>query len=237
MLEFRNIRKSYGPKNNVLQNISFTVDDGEFIFITGESGSGKTTLLKMLVREIMPSQGQILYNGENICTMNDKNLQEYRRNLGISFQDCRLLPQKNVYENIAFVLRAVVTPPSVIETRIKNLLSTTELAGKEKLYPSQLSCGEKQMTALARAFANNPSIILADEPFANLDNDKGIEIMNILIRANNFKKTVIVATHRKEFIDYYKYRTIALKNGEIVSDTPRIQTSSIRDNAVNAKEW
>jgi cell division transport system ATP-binding protein len=218
MIYFNNVSKIY--KNNVkgLYHLNLSIQRGEFLFIVGSSGSGKTTLIKLLLREIDLSEGEIIVARQNISCIKNKMLPYYRRNIGVVFQDFRLLPNKTVYENVAFAMKIVQTSSKEIKKNVPVVLSMVGLDKKQKSYPHQLSGGEKQRAVLARAIVNKPPILIADEPTGNLDPNNSMEIMNLLNEINKRGTTLIVATHAKEYVDDMQKRVITLSNGELISD-------------------
>ena len=218
MIDFRNVKKSYPNGTNALDGVDLHVDDGEFVFIVGHSGAGKTTMMKLLLREEAVSSGSLVVSGYNLAKIKNRDIPYYRRELGVVFQDFRLFPTKTVYENVAFAMQVIGTPRSMIKRRVPAILTTVNLADKMTCFPDELSGGEKQRVALARALANNPKIIIADEPTGNIDPRMSIEIMNLLMKINKLGKTVIVVTHEKNLVDYYKQRVVMLEGGKIVED-------------------
>ena len=218
MIDFKNVKKVYSNGVLALDGVSFQVNDGEFLFIVGHSGAGKSTLMKLLLREETVTSGQIYVNDHELTRMPNRKVPHYRRELGVVFQDFRLLPNQTVYENVAFAMRAVGTPAKKIKKRVPAILSTVNLYEKFDSFPSELSGGEKQRVALARALANNPKIIIADEPTGNIDPQMSMDIMNLLIKINKLDKTVIVVTHDQKLVDYFQKRVITLVDGRIKDD-------------------
>ncbi len=218
MIEFRNVVKSYPTGTVALKGVNLHIDDGEFVFIVGHSGAGKTTLMKLLLCEEKPTSGNIVVGKYNLTTIPDRKIPYYRRQLGVVFQDFRLLQNKTVYENVAFAMQVVGTPAKMIKRRVPAILNTVNLADKHASFPSEISGGEQQRVALARALANNPSVIIADEPTGNIDPQMSLEIMNLLIKINKLGKTVIVVTHEQSLVDYYKQRVITIKDGVVAED-------------------
>lgn len=218
MIEFRNVKKHYPNGTVALDGVDLRVEDGEFVFIVGRSGAGKTTMMKLLLREEMASSGEIIVGDYNLSKLRNYKVPYYRRELGVVFQDFRLFKDKTVYENVAFAMQVVGTPTKLIKRRVPAILNTVNLPDKGKNYPSELSGGEQQRVALARALANNPKIIIADEPTGNIDPKMSIEIMNLLMKINKLGKTVIVVTHEKALVDYYKQRVVMLRDGKIIED-------------------
>ena len=204
MIELRNVKKEYSKGNAALNGVSVKIERGEFVFIVGDSGSGKSTLIRLIMKELNPTDGTIIVNGQNLNRMRHRNIAKYRRGLGVVFQDFRLLKDRNIYENIAFALR-------VTETLVG-------LAQKYKSFPKELSGGEQQRVAIARAIVNEPAILLADEPTGNLDPTNSWEIMSLLKEANERGTTVLVVTHNQEIVNEMNERVITMKQGVIVSD-------------------
>ncbi|MCY6371276.1 cell division ATP-binding protein FtsE [Clostridium ganghwense] len=221
MIEFKNTTKIY--ENNVfaLSNINLDIDRGEFVFLVGPSGAGKSTFIKLLFKEIEPTTGRVLVNGEDITKIKRKDVPYYRRKIGMVFQDFRLIPTLNVYENVAFAMRVVEGSRRDIKKRVPMVLSMVGLSKKYKCFPNELSGGEQQRVALARAIVNNPSVLIADEPTGNLDPDTSVEIMKILNDINHAGTTIIMATHDKGIVNSMKKRVIAIEKGVIVRDEQR----------------
>ena len=213
-----NASKAYTKGAPALNNVSLSIRSGEFVFIVGDSGSGKSTLIKLLLRELTASSGSVYVMGQELRKMPHRKVPQFRRNLGVVFQDFRLLKNRNVYENVAFAQRIVETPVKEIRRNVPAILATVGLAGKYKSQPSELSGGEQQRVALARALVNKPSILLADEPTGNLDPNNAWEIMKLLEEINASGTTVLVVTHNMEIVNAMRKRVITLKKGVIVSD-------------------
>ena len=218
MIDFKNVVKTYPNGTVALKGISLHIDDGEFVFIVGHSGAGKTTLTKLLLCEEKPTSGHLLVGDYDLARIPNYRIPHYRRELGVVFQDFRLLPNKTVYENVAFAMRVVGTPTGKIRRRVPAILNTVNLADKNNSFPDEISGGEQQRVALARALANNPNVIIADEPTGNIDPQMSLEIMNLLMKINKLGKTVIVVTHERELVNYYKQRVVMIKDGVIVED-------------------
>ena len=218
LIELHNITKIYPNNVTALKNISLSIEKGEFVFIIGSSGSRKSTLLKLLLKEIEPTEGEIIINDKNITHLKKKEIPFLRRKLGVVFQDFRLLPNKTVYENVAFAMQIVEATPKEIRRNVPMVLSMVGLAKKARCYPSQLSGGEQQRTALARAIVNNPPILICDEPTGNLDPLTSWEIMKLLKDINDRGTTVIIATHEKDIVDKMKKRVIEIKEGVLIRD-------------------
>ena len=213
-----NVSKLYSGGSPALNGITLSIGRGEFVFIVGDSGSGKSTLIKLLLRELTATGGSVYVMGEDLAKLKHRKVPMFRRNLGVVFQDFRLLSDRNVYENVAFAQRIVETPNSEIRRNVPSILATVGLAGKYKAKTSQLSGGEQQRVALARALINNPSILLADEPTGNLDPKNAWEIMKLLEEINESGTTVVVVTHNREIVNAMRKRVITMKKGVIVSD-------------------
>ena len=227
MIELRNVTKEYSKGNAALKyskgnaalnGVSVKIERGEFVFIVGDSGSGKSTLIRLIMKELNPTDGTIIVNGQNLNRMRHRNIAKYRRGLGVVFQDFRLLKDRNIYENIAFALRVTETPTRVIKKKVPAALSLVGLAQKYKSFPKELSGGEQQRVAIARALVNEPAILLCDEPTGNLDPTNSWEIMSILKEANERGTTVLVVTHNQEIVNEMNERVITMKQGVIVSD-------------------
>ena len=218
MIDLENVKKSYATGVQALNGITLHIDKGEFVFIVGDSGSGKSTLIKLLLKELDPTSGTIKVNGINLNRMKPRAIPKYRRKLGVVFQDFRLLKDRNVYENIAFAQRVIITPTKQIRKNVPKMLSLVGLAEKYKAYTKELSGGEQQRVALARALVNQPNILLADEPTGNLDPKNSKEIMKLLETINERGTTVVVVTHNQEIVDAMKKRVIAMHKGVIISD-------------------
>lgn len=218
MIELKNVTKEYSKGHAALNGVSVKIEKGEFVFIVGDSGSGKSTLIRLIMKELEPTEGTIIVNGQNLNRMKHRNIAKYRRGLGVVFQDFRLLNDRNVYENIAFALRVTETPSRVIKRKVPAALSLVGLAQKYKSNPKELSGGEQQRVAIARAIVNEPAILLADEPTGNLDPTNSWEIMSLLKEANDRGTTVLVVTHNQEIVNEMNERVITMKQGVIVSD-------------------
>lgn len=218
MIKLEHVSKSYSAGIPALNDISLNIEEGEFVFIVGNSGSGKSTLIKLLLKELEPTKGVITINNRNLNAIRRKQIPKYRRNVGVVFQDFRLLKDRNVYENVAFAQKVIGTPAKLIRSSVPTMLSMVGLAAKYKSYPKQLSGGEQQRVAIARALVNQPKILLADEPTGNLDNHNAWEIMKLLEEINQKGTTVVVVTHNLEIVKAMKKRVITMKKGVIISD-------------------
>lgn len=221
MIEFKSVSKVYEDTNTkALNNLDITIENGEFVFIVGASGAGKSTFLKLMMREEVPSSGSININGYNLNNMKKKDIPYFRRTLGIVFQDFRLIPTMNVYDNIAYAMRVIGAREGEIRKRVPYLLGLVGLSSKARSKPSQLSGGEQQRVALARSLANNASMIIADEPTGNIDPRMSYEIVDLLDHINSEGTTIIMVTHDYHLVKTFNHRVITIKNGEIESDYP-----------------
>lgn len=218
MIELENVTKTYSSGTPAVNGVSLSIEKGEFVFIVGSSGSGKSTLIKLLLKELEPTTGKIIVNNKNLGRMKRRQIPKFRRELGVVFQDFRLLKDRNVYENVAFAQRVIQIPTKTIKRQVPAMLSMVGLAEKYKNNPRELSGGEQQRVALARALVNKPSILLADEPTGNLDPKNSWEIMKLLEEANQRGTTVLVVTHNREIVDAMQKRVITMHKGVIVSD-------------------
>ena len=218
MIEFKNVSKVYDTGTEAVHNANFRIDKGEFVFLVGSSGSGKSTLIKLILKDEEPTRGNIIINGKDTTFLKPKKVPFLRRSMGVVFQDFRLLPDKTVYENVAFAMYIVKATPRHIRRQVPMVLSLVGLSAKAKMYPNELSGGEQQRVALARALVNNPSMIIADEPTGNLDPDTAWDIMNLLNDINLRGTTVVMATHAKNIVDAMNKRVIHIHQGNIVRD-------------------
>ena len=218
MIKLEHVSKSYSAGIPALNDVSLYIEEGEFVFVVGNSGSGKSTLIKLLLKELEPTEGVITINGKALNAIRRKQIPRYRRNVGVVFQDFRLLKDRNVYENVAFAQRVIGTSTRTIRSSVPLMLSMVGLAAKYKSYPKQLSGGEQQRVAIARALINRPKILLADEPTGNLDNHNAWEIMKLLDEINQRGTTVVVVTHNMDIVKAMKKRVITMKKGVIISD-------------------
>ena len=218
IIALENVSKTYSTGAPALNGVTLHINRGEFVFIVGDSGSGKSTLIKLLLRELTATSGTVRVMGADLSRLRHRKIPKFRRNLGIVFQDFRLLKDRNVYENVAFAQRIVETPAKEIRRNVPSILATVGLAGKYKAKPRQLSGGEQQPVALARALVNKPSILLADEPTGNLDPKNSWEIMKLLEEINEAGTTVVVVTHNREIVNAMQKRVITMKKGVVVSD-------------------
>ncbi len=212
------VTKVFKPDIIALRGITLMIEKGEFVFITGPTGSGKTTLLRILIGDVVPTKGRVIVNDVDLVKLPRRKLPFFRRDIGVIFQDYKLLPHKTAFENVAFVLEAVGVPPKETKERVMEILSIVGLLHRRRLFPEQLSGGEQQKLAIARAIVNSPSILIADEPTGNLDPDTAWDIAELLLDINSRGTTVLVATHNKTLVDELKKRVITLKDGELVRD-------------------
>ncbi|TCK93469.1 cell division ATP-binding protein FtsE [Natranaerovirga hydrolytica] len=218
MIHLENVSKVYENGTKALDNINIKIEKGEFVFVVGSSGSGKSTFVKLLLKEIEPTEGKIFLKNKNLGVVKRKGIPKLRREMGIVFQDFRLLKNMTVYENIAFALKVTEASKRKIRRQVPMVMSMVGLADKAKNYPNQLSGGEQQRVALARALVNNPVILLADEPTGNLDPKTSWEIMKLLDEINKRGTTVLLVTHDKEIVNAMQKRVITLSNGKVIGD-------------------
>lgn len=219
MIEFINVSKTFPEGNHAVENINLKIEDGEFVFIVGPSGAGKSTMLKLIMREEVPSEGQVIVNGRDLTKMRRSQVPYLRRTMGIVFQDFRLIDKMTVFENVAFAMRVTGTKQSVIKKKVPHVLKLVGLEGMDTRHPGELSGGEQQRVSLARALANEPSLIIADEPTGNVDPKRSYEIMSLLQEVNKMGTTVLVVTHEHNLVTKFNGRVIKLKRGKIVKDT------------------
>lgn len=218
MIDLDHVSKQYENGQPAVDEISLHVDKGEFVFVVGDSGSGKSTMIRLLLKELEPTEGIITVNGRVLNTMRHGQIPKYRRNIGVVFQDFRLLEEMNVYDNVAFAMHAVEAPGRLVKKRVPEVLHEVGLAEKYKSLPRQLSGGEKQRVAIARAIVNRPEILLADEPTGNLDPRNAYEIMKLIEEINQRGTTVLVVTHNKELVNEFHKRVIMMRRGTIARD-------------------
>lgn len=222
MISMRNVSKIYVPnKPPALDDCNVEIEQGEFVFLVGHSGSGKSTFIRLLLRELLPTRGQIVVAGQDLTKMKNWKVPYLRRNIGCVFQDFKLLPNKTTYENIAFALEVIGRSKHVIRTQVPEVLRLVGLDEKMDSYPDELSGGEQQRVSIARAFVNRPPLLLADEPTGNLDPATSLGIMSLLNRINKTGTTVLVATHDREMVDSMRKRVIALEGGKVIRDQDR----------------
>lgn len=213
-----NVSKSYSTGSPALNGVTLRIHKGEFVFIVGDSGSGKSTMIRLLLRELTATEGTVYVMGDDLAKLSHRKIPKFRRNLGVVFQDFRLLKDRNVYENVAFAQRIVEASPKDIRRNVPSILATVGLAGKYKAKTRQLSGGEQQRVALARALVNKPTILLADEPTGNLDPKNSWDIMKLLEEINEAGTTVVVVTHNREIVNAMHKRVVTVRKGVIVSD-------------------
>ena len=218
MIRLQNVTKIYPNGTRAMENVSLTIEKGDFVFIVGNSGSGKSTLIKMLIKEEEPTDGRIMIQNKDITRLKRRHIPYLRRDIGMVFQDFRLLPNKTVYDNVAFAMQVVEASSKEIRRTVPVVLGLVGLGKKARSYPHQLSGGEQQRTALARAIANNSPILIADEPTGNLDPETAWEIMKLLQDINRRGVTVVIATHEKEIVNTLRKRVIRIDQGQIVQD-------------------
>ncbi len=221
MIKLKNVSKVYANNHIALSNININIEKGEFVFLVGPSGAGKSTFIKLLLKEIEVTSGQISVNNQDVTAIKRQDIPYYRRSIGVVFQDFRLLHDRTVFENVAFAMRIIEANPKEIKKRVPQVLALVGLANKAKQYPTQLSGGEQQRIALARALANNPRILICDEPTGNLDPETSWDIMDLLRVINKAGTTILMATHAKDIVDRMKKRVIAIEKGMIVRDQQR----------------
>ena len=218
MISFSNVSKGYPTGTRALKDVNLFIDKGEFVFVVGASGAGKSTLVKLIMREEKPTSGKVMVNGFDLGSLKRRQIPKFRRTLGMVFQDFRLIPNMNVYDNVAFALRVTNVSYHDIRRRVPYILGLVGLASKAKSLPEQLSGGEQQRVALARALVNNPSLIIADEPTGNIDPELSFEIVHLLNQINRCGTTIIMVTHEHDLVAKFNRRVITLDSGRIVSD-------------------
>ena len=218
MIQFTDVVKSYTEGNTALNGVSLQIEDGEFVFLVGPSGSGKSTIMKIITGELRPTSGQVHVNGYNLESIRKRDIPYMRRTLGVVFQDFRLIPNMTVYDNVAYAMRVIGAREAEIKERVPYVLDLVGLTGKERRRPTEMSGGEQQRLAIARALVNNPSTIIADEPTGNLDPARSFELMSLLQEINNLGTTVLVVTHEQELVERFDKRVIAINEGDVISD-------------------
>jgi len=221
VIEMQDVWKTYPDGTHALRGITVKVDSNEFVYVVGPSGAGKSTFMKLIYREERPTKGQIFVDSFNLAKLKKRKIPYLRRNIGVIFQDFRLLPKLTVSENVAFAMEVIEAPSKLIRKRTAEVLELVGLADKRNSYPSQLSGGEQQRVAIARAIVNNPAVIVADEPTGNLDPETSWGIMKLLEEINYRGTTIIMATHNREIVNTMRKRVIAIENGVIVRDQQR----------------
>ncbi len=223
MIKIENVSKSYGNGAPALNNLNLEIEDGEFVFIVGASGSGKSTFIKLLLKELDPTEGQIVVNDVNLSKLKSRGVSKYRRSVGVVFQDFRLLQDRDVYDNIAFAQRVIGKPQGEIKKNVAKMLSLVGLSEKYRSNPNELSGGEQQRVALARALVNQPDFLLADEPTGNLDPENSWEIMKLLEKINEQGTTVVVVTHNLDIVEAMNKRVITMKKGVKIKDSKVVE--------------
>lgn len=218
MIEFTDVVKTYSEGNTALNGVNIQIEDGEFCFLVGPSGSGKSTIIKMITGELKPTSGSVHVNGYSLERIRKREIPFLRRTVGVVFQDFRLISKMTVYENVAFAMRVIGAREKEIKERVPYVLELVGLTDKQSRHPGELSGGEQQRLAIARALVNNPSTIIADEPTGNLDPVMSLEIMSLLEEINNLGTTMLVVTHAKDLVERFGKRTIVIKDGQLVSD-------------------
>ena len=219
MIKLEHVSKSYSAGIPALNDVSLNIEEGEFVFVVGDSGSGKSTLIKLLLKELEPTEGTITINGRKLNKIRRRQIPKFRRNIGVDFQDFRLLKDRNIYDNVAFAQKVIGESNRSIKKNVPKLLSMVGLAAKYRSYPRQLSGGEQQRVAIARALINKPKILLADEPTGNLDANNAWEIMKLMEEINEQGTTVVVVTHNLEIVKAMNKRVITMQKGVVVDDT------------------
>ena len=230
MIDFEHVSKEYKKGGRLaLEDINLHVDDGEFVFLLGHSGAGKSTLLKLILREELPTSGKVTVLGKDVAHLRRRKVPYLRRQMGIIFQDFRLIPSMTVYENIAFAMHVTNVKRSVIRERVEYMLELVHLEDKAKVYPDTLSGGEQQRVAVARALAHSPKLVIADEPTGNIDPELSLEMMELLERVSQTGITVLVVTHEHELVHRFHQRVVTLSHGRIVSDVPADPVAAAED--------
>ena len=229
MIRLKDVEKTYENGTEALQGISFTIEDGEFVFLVGPSGSGKSTIIKLLTGEVIPTAGRVMVNGFSMSRISDRQIPYMRRTIGVIFQDFRLIPSMTVYENVAFAMHVLNVPHKEIRPRVEYILELVHLEDKAKCYPDTLSGGEQQRVAVARALVHNPKLVIADEPTGNIDPELSLEMMQLLERVSKMGITVLVVTHEHELVHRFHQRVVTLSHGRIVSDVPADPVAAAED--------
>lgn len=218
MIEMKNVSKVYGNGITAIHDLSVQIEQGEFVYVVGPSGAGKSTFMRLMYREVLPTEGTVSVGDFDMLNMKEKNVPFLRRQVGVVFQDFKLLPTLTVFENIAYAMEVLEKSPRQIEARVAEVLKLVKLEHKTDMYPNELSGGEQQRVAIARAIANMPRVLVADEPTGNLDPETSAGIMNILETINSQGTTIIMATHNSEIVNKYKHRVIVIDDGRITRD-------------------
>lgn len=221
IIEIVDVSKIYSPNIKALEKVSFSIEGGEFVILVGPSGAGKSTLVRLLIREELPTAGKIIISGRDITRLKSKELPYYRRNVGIVFQDYKLLPQKTVGENIAFALEVSGVPDEEIKKRVAKILEMVGLSQRTNNYPDELSGGEKQRATIARALVMSPKLLIADEPTGNLDPENTADVIELLERVNSGGTIVLLATHNREIVNQLRKRVVSIREGKVVSDVKK----------------
>ncbi|WP_152655238.1 cell division ATP-binding protein FtsE [Oceanobacillus sp. CFH 90083] len=221
MITMENVSKTYSNGVTALNDINIQIERGEFVYLVGPSGAGKSSFIRLIYREAKATAGKIIVNGRDLSKIKERHIPYLRRDIGVVFQDFKLLPKLTVYENVAFALEVIEASPKSIKRRVTDVLQLVGLEGKAKMIPSELSGGEQQRVAIARAIVNNPKVVIADEPTGNLDPDTSWEIMKVLDDINSKGTTIIMATHSKHIVNTIKRRVIAIEDGNVVRDQQR----------------
>ena len=219
MIRLKDVEFEYENGTKAIRGISLDIEDGEFVFLVGPSGSGKSSIIKLLTGEVMPDAGRIMINGFSATNISNRQIPLMRRTLGVIFQDFRLIEKKTVYDNLAFAMRVVGAGKKEIQERIPYVLYLVGLEDKADRYPTELSGGEQQRVAIARALVNNPSTIIADEPTGNLDPERSLELMQLLVKINQLGTTLVVVTHEKDLVDRFNKRVVTISEGKVVNDS------------------
>ena len=219
LIELKDVEMEYDNGTRAIRGISLRIDPGEFVFLVGPSGSGKSTIIKLLTGEVEPNAGRVRVNGFSTRNISDRQIPLMRRTLGVIFQDFRLIEKKTVYDNLAFVMRAVGASAKESKKRIPYVLELVGLEQKAYSYPDELSGGEQQRVAIARALVNNPATIIADEPTGNLDPERSLELMDLLVKINELGTTMVVVTHEKDLVDHFGKRVVTIDSGRVVNDS------------------
>jgi cell division transport system ATP-binding protein len=223
MIVFEGVTKVYEPNVHALSDVSFVIDKGEFVFVVGASGSGKSTVIRLLLKELEPTSGRIIVAGRDLGRLPRRKVSQLRRNVACVFQDFKLLPNRSVYQNVAYALQVQGKSRTEIRKKVPDIIGLVGLADKSDRFPHELSGGEQQRVSVARAFVNHPPLLIADEPTGNLDPDTSVGIMQLLYRINRTGTTVVMATHDREMVDKMRKRVIALDNGDVIRDERRGQ--------------
>ena len=221
MIKFLDVTKVYDNNTLALKNVNLTIEKGDFAFLVGSSGAGKSTIIKMLFKEIEPTHGKLILNDTDVTNLNKNQIPLYRRKIGVIFQDFKLIPTLNVYENVAFALMVIGVSTKDIKKKVPMALSLVGLSDKFRSFPSQLSGGEQQRVSIARAIVNDPNILIADEPTGNLDPETAMGVMDTLDNVNKNGTTILMATHARDIVDSMRKRVIAIENGTIIKDEIR----------------